>query len=186
MFEHMSHPPLMLDAVCPSLTLFFFFVWKKASELKTRRIFTSVVQIAERPLLEGLVIPLLPKLTKPDVQNLARIPFSPQNRISLLRTICADESLRPWQDPLLLLIEKTLSAQPLLLQPAQTFDLTTIVHQANMQILLVLTSKYGQSLVSQHLLDTVDATAQASQHVLKRAVMNHIASIRKRTIQNTK
>lgn len=142
---------------------------------------TSVTEhIPERSLLDGLVIPMLPELTRPRVQILLKLPLTPTSRTSLLRAVCNNSSLKPWSDALLQLIERTLSQQPLLTTGISSDVATVLVNEANLQILLVLTSKYGQLLVNQQLLDSVETKAQASQQVLKRAVLGQVMSIRKR------
>ncbi|CDH54264.1 predicted protein [Lichtheimia corymbifera JMRC:FSU:9682] len=149
--------------------------------LQKRVFLTSVTEhIPERSLLDGLVIPMLPELTRPRVQILLKLPLTPTSRASLLRAVCTNASLKPWSDALLQFIERTLSQQPLLTTGITSDVATTLVNEANLQILLVLTSKYGQLLVNQQLLNVVEAKAQASQQVLKRAVLGQVTSIRKR------
>lgn len=87
-------------------------------------------------------------------------------------------------------LEKTLSSPPLLsLDGSLTQDLVlslqSIVHahpkhKGGMQLLLLLTSKYPQSLVEHRLLDAVENTAGASTMFLKKSVLAQVASIRKK------
>ncbi|KAI8072147.1 uncharacterized protein B0P05DRAFT_549075 [Gilbertella persicaria] len=97
--------------------------------------------------------------------------------------------LRPWNDSIFQIIHAILSTQPLI-----TFTKTPLHHlvesiqalvrsnpkdKGSMQILLLLTSKYSQSIIEFELISLVEDICQMSTMFLKRAVLGQIASIKK-------
>lgn len=97
--------------------------------------------------------------------------------------------LRPWQDTTFQIISTILSAQPFmsftkpclfdLLHSIQTVVQSKPKDKGSMQTLLLLTSKYVQTLVEYQAIELVEEICQTSTMFLKRAILGHIASIKK-------
>lgn len=97
--------------------------------------------------------------------------------------------LRPWSDTVFQILNTILSTQPFvtldkaclfdLVRPIQTVVQANAKDKGSMQLLLVLTSKYAQTLVECNALGLVEETCQTSTMFLKRSVLGQIASIKK-------
>lgn len=97
--------------------------------------------------------------------------------------------LRPWNDTVFQILNTILSMQPFvtldkaclfdLVRPIQTVVQANAKDKGSMQLLLVLTSKYAQTLVECNALGLVEETCQTSTMFLKRSVLGQIASIKK-------
>lgn len=97
--------------------------------------------------------------------------------------------LRPWNDTVFQILNTILSMQPFvtldkaclfdLVRPIQTVVQANAKDKGSMQLLLVLTSKYAQTLVECNALRLVEETCQTSTMFLKRSVLGQIASIKK-------
>ncbi|ORY98105.1 hypothetical protein BCR43DRAFT_438356 [Syncephalastrum racemosum] len=162
-----------------------------------------VAQVAGKPVLDGLIVPLLltdnikhRPLTQV-VTKLIQSALSPTLRLLLLRAVLSDGdayghsgTLMPWSDPVVQILEKTLSSPPLLslegpLAQDLVLSLRSIVHahpkhKGSMQLLLLLTNKYPQPLVEHQLLDAVQDAASTSTMFLKKSVLAQVANIRKK------
>lgn len=98
-------------------------------------------------------------------------------------------SLRPWSDTIYQLIGNVLSCQPLLTLTKEALDeiiqsvRTTVSFNPkdknSMQLLLIITSKHAQEVVEFDCIETIESISNSSKMFLKRAVLGHIAAIKK-------
>lgn len=97
--------------------------------------------------------------------------------------------LRPWKDTTFQIIQITLSTQPFisftndclfdLLRSIQMIVQTNPKDKGSMQILLLLTSKYAQTLIEHQAIEFIEGICQTSTMFLKRAVIGQITSLKK-------
>ncbi|KAI7902358.1 uncharacterized protein BX663DRAFT_486676 [Cokeromyces recurvatus] len=134
--------------------------------------------------------------------------LSSSQRLSLLRILLSDGEiyfsskqnriissnnrnyLRPWNDTVFQVINTILSVQPFIQFTRETlFDLIQPVRaivqehpkdKGSMQLLLLLTSKYAQTLIEFSAIDMIEDICNMSSMFLKRAVLGQITSIRKK------
>ncbi|CEP17470.1 hypothetical protein [Parasitella parasitica] len=149
------------------------------------------------------------ELGKPqcEVINKTISELAPSQRLMLLKTVLSDgESyfalnttllssnnrnyLRPWTDPVFQILSTILSTQPLvpfdktllfdLVQPLQTIVQSNPKDKGSMQLLLLLTSKYAQTIIEFDSISLIEDICQSSTMFLKRSVLSQLASIKKK------
>ncbi|KAI9274626.1 hypothetical protein BDA99DRAFT_601772 [Phascolomyces articulosus] len=197
MMTHYPHILLLLRHILvPQL--------KKRTSLLPRPLTQQLLQIQNhRALLQGLVLEYITSSKDnspfPTVHNTTLIKLIQQWSPSLRQTFIHDLlQTRPWkkekEDTILILIDKALTQLPLFTSLPFLDELLHVIRlgvqsdpkaKGYMQLLLILTSKYGTLLVttSMETLDKVEHIAQSSDMFLKRAVLGQLTSIRKKLIQ---
>ncbi|CEI93109.1 hypothetical protein RMCBS344292_07352 [Rhizopus microsporus] len=157
-------------------------------------------------IINGLLLPLLfqSSLERPQfevINKTAMESLKPAHRLVLLQAILSDgemyhsdhadnrRSLRPWSDTIYQLIGNVLSCQPLMTLTKEALDeiiqsvRTTVSFNPkdknSMQLLLIITSKHAQEVVEFDCIETIESISNSSKMFLKRAVLGHIAAIKK-------
>ncbi|KAI8379620.1 uncharacterized protein BYT42DRAFT_333627 [Radiomyces spectabilis] len=165
----------------------------------------SIGQSMGKPVLDGLILPLLRHETigriQLDVANkLVTHSLSPSIRLLLLRALATNEfngplpeksiALDVWNDDIAQIINNVLSTPPLL--DLDSTLLLMVIHKlermvdkdpknkSGMQVLLVLTSKYGQTVAETGCIEAAEMVATKSTMFLKRSILGKLTGLRKK------